>query len=122
LNSIEKAISYIKENFKNVTITYFNQHIKFSINGKIFAIIYKGSSPHIILKANGLFNKELRKEFKKTVMPSYTINSYHWNMILFDMEIPNYIIERLISNSHDEVISNMTKRQKDTYDHILKLS
>ncbi len=122
MNSIEKAISYIKENFKNVTITYFNQHIKFSINGKIFAIIYKGSSPHIILKANGLFNKELRKEFKKTVMPSYTINSYHWNMILFDMEIPNYIIERLISNSHDEVISNMTKRQKDTYDHILKLS
>lgn len=122
MNSIETAISYIKNNLKNVTINNFNKHIKFSVNGKIFAIIYKGNSPHIILKAEGSFNKVLRKEFKKTVMPSYTINSYHWNMILFDMEIPNHVIERLIINSYDEVINNMTKRQKETYDYILKIS
>ncbi len=119
MNSVEKAIDFISKNFKSVEVTHLNRHIKFSINGKIFAIIYDGTSPHIILKSDGKFNILFRKEFKKTVSPSYVINSYHWNMILFDMELPNHIINKLISNSYDEVIQNMTKRQKETYEYVI---
>jgi len=119
LNSVDAAIDYIRKNIKNTQLDTYGNHIKFSINGKIFAIIYKGKNPHIILKAEGRFNKKLRKEYRETVMPSYTINSYHWNMIFLDKELTDNIIFRLISNSHDEVVSNMTRRQKDTYDYIM---
>lgn len=112
-------IDYIKKNLIYTRMDIYGNHVKFSINGKIFAIVYKGSNPHIILKAEGRFNKQLRKEYKETVLASYTINSYHWNMILLNRELPNHIIYKLIDNSHDEVLTNMTRRQKKTYDYIL---
>lgn len=101
--------------------TYGN-HTKYFINNKIFAILYSGNSPHIILKSDGRFNINLRKEFKETVFPSYTINKYHWNMILLGKEIPNEIIKRLIEVSYDEVYHRMTKREKGIYENQVESS
>lgn len=120
-NSVESTISFIRKHVK-ADVDYYNNHIKFSLNGKIFAIIYKGNNPHIVLKAEGRFNKQFRKEFKETVFPSYTINSFHWNMIFFERELPLNIIHKLILNSYEEVVENMTKRQKNTYEYIMSLN
>lgn len=122
MDSISKVINYINENVPFTSTAKYGKHTKYYINNKIFAILYEGNNPHIILKADGKFNIKFRKEFKETVMPSYTINTYHWNMILLDSEIPLEIIFKLTQISYDEVVETMTKRQKETYEHLLNIN
>lgn len=112
----DSVIEYIEINTNYTKKIKYNKHVKYYFNNKIFAIVYTGKDEHIILKANGKFNKELRKEFKETVYPSYVINQYHWNVILFNKELPIEIICRLIETSKNEVLDTMTRRQKEIYD------
>ncbi len=119
MGRIHDIINYIEKNINFTSVVKYGNHTKYFINDKIFAIVYESQNSHLILKANGRFNIEFRKEFKETVFPSYVINKYHWNMILVDGEIPTEILCRLIEISYDEVIENMTKRQRYTYEYLL---
>jgi len=112
-------IQYIEENLKYTRKQIYGNHIKYFLDEKIFCIIYTGNEKHLILKANGKFNHELRKEFPNTVLPSYAINGYHWNMIFTNRDLPDNIIFKLIDTSYNEVIGNMTKRQKGLYQYII---
>lgn len=119
MKECDSIIEYIEKNIKYTNKVKYLQYIKYYFEEKIFAIVYVGEESHIILKADGKFNIAVRKEFKKTVFPSYVINKYHWNMILIGKELPVQIICRLIETSKEEVIDTMTKRQKDIYDYLL---
>lgn len=120
LKEVETILEYIEKTIKQTNKKIYGRYIKYYLEEKIFAILYLGNEPHIILKANGRFNKEFRKEFKETVYPSYVINQYHWNSIVLNREIPTEVIFKLIDNSISEVMDNMTRRQKCIYSYTLK--
>lgn len=119
MKEIDSILEYIEKTIKHTNKKKYGKHIKYYLDEKIFAILYLGDNPHIILKANGRFNKEFRKEFKDTVYPSYAINQYHWNSIILNRELPAEVIFKLIDMSIKEVMGNMTRRQKGIYDYIL---
>lgn len=120
MKEVETILEYIEKTIKQTNKKIYGRYIKYYLEEKIFAILYLGNEPHIILKANGRFNKEFRKEFKETVYPSYVINQYHWNSIVLNREIPTEVIFKLIDNSISEVMDNMTRRQKCIYSYTLK--
>lgn len=47
-----------------------------------------------------------------SVIPGYHMNKVHWNTIILDGSIPQGEIERMIDNSFQLVVSNMTKKEQ----------
>jgi predicted DNA-binding protein (MmcQ/YjbR family) len=47
-----------------------------------------------------------------SIVPGYHMSKVHWNTVKLDGSVPEGEIQRMIDNSFDLVVSNMTKKDQ----------
>jgi len=84
----------------------------FKVLGRIFLLTDLESEFCINIKCNPDLAVELRERYS-CVEPGYHMNKTCWNTVLIDGSIPDDELYRWIDHSYDEVVSKMSKKQKD---------
>ena len=88
----------------------------FKVLGKMFALTslkkWEEGNPSVNLKCDPEKAEELRGKYE-SIKPGFHMNKKHWNTIeLFQNELPNTFIQKLIDDSYHLVIKGMTKKQQ----------
>jgi predicted DNA-binding protein (MmcQ/YjbR family) len=87
------------------TFPFGPQTSVFKVAGKIFALSQLGQSPlQISLKCEPALAEQLR-EVHPTVRPGYHLNKRHWNTVTIDGSLAQRLIEDMIEDSYDLVVS-----------------
>jgi len=75
------------------------------VAGKMFALSQLAPHPlRVSLKCEPLFAEHLR-EANPAVIPGYHLNKRHWNTVIIDGSLPAQMIEDMIEDSYDLVVS-----------------
>lgn len=112
-------VNYLKNKQEVLHKTDKDGSIKFYVNDKIFAIVFKS---HNVNQISLRFKPELAQKLRqqKYIIPTMEyMNSFHWSSI-FIGAFDDDIICRLIDLSYDLTIDKMTKKQKFAYDYNLE--
>ncbi|PBQ32149.1 MmcQ-like protein [Sphingobacteriaceae bacterium] len=87
-----------------------NETLVFKVGGKIFLLVSLESQ---ILQFNAKCMPdraiELREKFS-TILPGYHMNKKHWNTVICDGSIPKVLINTIIEDSYQLVLSSLTKK------------
>ncbi|MFL5822053.1 MAG: MmcQ/YjbR family DNA-binding protein [Solirubrobacteraceae bacterium] len=85
----------------------------FKVAGKMFALSGLGASPlSVSLKCEPALAEQLRKAHA-AVLPGYHLNKRHWNTVILDGSLADEMVEDLIEDSYDLVVSKLPRaRQK----------
>jgi predicted DNA-binding protein (MmcQ/YjbR family) len=79
----------------------------FKVAGKIFALSGLGRRPlEISLKCEPALAEQLR-EVHPAVRPGYHLNKRHWNTVTLDGSMPRRLVEDMIEDSYDLVVSSL---------------
>jgi predicted DNA-binding protein (MmcQ/YjbR family) len=80
----------------------------FKVEGKIFALCRLAHSPlRVSLKCDPLLAEQLR-EAHAAVLPGYHLNKKHWNTVTIDGSVPEQMINDMIEDSYDLVVSQLS--------------
>jgi predicted DNA-binding protein (MmcQ/YjbR family) len=84
----------------------------FKVAGKIFAIGRLAGQPlQVSLKCDPLLAEQLR-EAHPAIRPGYHLNKRHWNTVTIDESIPDPMVEDMIEDSYDLVVSRLSQSQR----------
>jgi len=87
--------------------------LAFKVMGKVFALTSINDAEFTVnLKCDPERAIELRESYED-VQPGYHMNKKHWNTVDVDSDLSFAMIEELINNSYDLVVSKLTKKLKD---------
>ena len=79
----------------------------FKVEGKMFALSRLVRSPlSVSLKCEPALAEQLR-EMHPAVSPGYHLNKKHWNTVALDGSLPDRMIEEMIEDSYDLVVSRL---------------
>jgi predicted DNA-binding protein (MmcQ/YjbR family) len=77
----------------------------FKVAGKIFALSRLGARPlEVSLKCEPALAEQLRHAHP-TVRPGYHLNKRHWNTVTIDGSLARRLIEDMVEDSYDLVVS-----------------
>jgi predicted DNA-binding protein (MmcQ/YjbR family) len=77
----------------------------FKVAGKMFALSRLSASPlEISLKCEPGLAEQLR-QVHTAVRPGYHLNKRHWNTVTIDGSMPDQLIEDMVEDSYDLVVS-----------------
>jgi predicted DNA-binding protein (MmcQ/YjbR family) len=84
----------------------------FKVGGKMFAASRLSADElRISLKCEPALAERLR-EAHAQVTPGYHLNKRHWNTIIIDGSLPERMIEDMIEDSYDLVVSHLPQRYR----------
>jgi predicted DNA-binding protein (MmcQ/YjbR family) len=84
----------------------------FKVAGKIFAISRLAQDPlEVSLKCEPLLAEQLRK-LHPAVRPGYHLNKRHWNTVTIDGSIGDELLEDMIEDSYDLVVSRLSSSRQ----------
>lgn len=83
----------------------------FKVMEKMFALTDIELFTSINLKCDPEEAVRLR-EIYPSILPGYHMNKKHWNTILMDGSINDKLIQKLIDDSYDLVVSGLTKKDR----------
>ncbi len=84
----------------------------FKVAGKMFALSRLPQSPlRVSLKCEPLLAEQLR-EAHPAVLPGYHLNKRHWNTVTIDGSLPDQMIEDMIEDSYDLVVSRLPEGKR----------
>ena len=84
----------------------------FKVEGKIFAISRLAGDPlEVSLKCEPLLAEQLR-EAHPAVRPGYHLNKRHWNTVTVDGSIADQLVEDMIEDSYDLVVSRLAQSRR----------
>lgn len=86
------------------------------VMGKMFALIDLEEANKIALKCNPEKAIELRERYEG-IDGAYHFNKKYWNVVLFDKDVNDLLIEELIDHSYEEVIKTFTKKMRLEYEN-----
>jgi predicted DNA-binding protein (MmcQ/YjbR family) len=79
----------------------------FKVAGKMFALSQISASPlQVSLKCEPLLAEQLRGAHP-AVRPGYHLNKRHWNTVTIDGSVPEQMLEDMIEDSYDLVVSRL---------------
>jgi predicted DNA-binding protein (MmcQ/YjbR family) len=81
----------------------------FRVGGKIFAITDIDSFESVNLKCDPERAVELR-ELHSGILPGYHMNKKHWNTVLCDGSVPQYLILELTDHSYQLILGSLPKK------------
>jgi predicted DNA-binding protein (MmcQ/YjbR family) len=85
----------------------------FKVAGKIFALSRLDQDPlRVSLKCDPGLAQELR-EMHAAVLPGYHLNKRHWNTVIVDGSLPDQMIEDMIEDSYDLVVSSLPRVRQE---------
>ncbi len=83
----------------------------FKVGGKIFALTNVDKFESINLKCDPEKAVELREQYED-VLPGYHMNKKHWNTVLMNSNVSDYLIKQWIDHSYDLVVSGLSLKQR----------
>ncbi len=85
----------------------------FKVAEKMFALSALARRPlQVGLKCDPLLAEQLR-DAHPAVLPGYHLNKRHWNSVIIDGSLPDQMIEDMIEDSYDLVVSKLpTSRRR----------
>ena len=84
----------------------------FKVAGKLFALSRLASEPlSVSLKCEPALADQLR-EAHPAIRPGYHLNKRHWNTVTLDGSLPDSMIEELIEDSYDLIVSALPKARR----------
>jgi predicted DNA-binding protein (MmcQ/YjbR family) len=84
----------------------------FKVSGKVFAIARLQESPlRVSVKCEPLLAEQLR-EAHAAVIPGYHLNKRHWNTVIIDGSLPGRMIEDMIEDSYDLIVSKLPRARR----------
>ena len=79
----------------------------FKVAGKMFALSQLAATPLAVsLKCEPSLAEALRQAHA-AVLPGYHLNKRHWNTVIIDGSLPEQMIEEMIEDSYDLVVSKL---------------
>ena len=79
----------------------------FKVAGKMFALSQLAATPLAVsLKCEPSLAEALRVAHA-AVLPGYHLNKQHWNTVIVDGSLPEQMIEDMIEDSYDLVVSKL---------------
>jgi predicted DNA-binding protein (MmcQ/YjbR family) len=85
----------------------------FKVAGKVFALSRLDRDPlRVSLKCDPGLAQELR-EMHAAVLPGYHLNKRHWNTVIVDGSLPDQMIEDMIEDSYDLVVSSLPRVRQE---------
>ena len=89
------------------TFPFGPQTSVFKVAGKMFAVSRLAERPlHVSLKCDPLVAEQLR-DAHPSVLPGYHLNKRHWNTVILDGSLLDRMIEDMIEDSYDLVVSGL---------------
>ncbi|WP_082235548.1 MmcQ/YjbR family DNA-binding protein [Halobacillus massiliensis] len=84
---------------------------RYHVGGKMYAMVGGDSErkPIISLKCDPGRAEVLRDTYEG-IIPGYYMNKTHWNSVYLDADLPEGLLEELISHSHSLVFNKLTKK------------
>ena len=84
----------------------------FKVEGKIFALSRLAHSPlSVSLKCEPTLAEQLR-QLHAAVLPGYHLDKRHWNTVLLDGSLPEQMIEDMVEDSYDLVVSRLPRARR----------
>ena len=79
----------------------------FKVEGKMFALSQLASSDRrVSLKCEPQLAEQLRATHA-AVIPGYHLDKRHWNTVIIDGSLPDRMIEEMVEDSYDLVVSKL---------------
>ena len=84
----------------------------FKVDGKIYALARLDADPlKVSLKCDPGLAEQLRAAHPQ-IVPGYHLNKRHWNTVLIDGTLPDPMLEDLIEDSYDLVVSSLSRTRQ----------
>jgi predicted DNA-binding protein (MmcQ/YjbR family) len=94
------------------TFPFGPENSVFKVFGKIFALSRLGADPlRVSLKCEPALAEQLRRAHA-AVLPGYHLNKRHWNTVVIDGSLPDEMIQDLIEDSYDLVVSRLSRARQ----------
>jgi predicted DNA-binding protein (MmcQ/YjbR family) len=88
----------------------------FKVSGKMFALSILDQVPlRISLKCEPELAEQLRATHP-AVLPGYHLNKRHWNTVIIDGSLTEQMINEMIEDSYDLVVSKLPRAQQQALD------
>jgi predicted DNA-binding protein (MmcQ/YjbR family) len=85
----------------------------FKVAGKIFAISRLQARPlQVSLKCEPALAEQLRAAHT-AIAPGYHLNKRHWNTVTLDGSLPTGLVEAMIEDSYDLVVSALPRKRRE---------
>ena len=84
----------------------------FKVMGKMFALTSFSESDRCNLKCDPEMAIELRQDYE-AVKPGYHMSKVHWNTIMYNADLPDKEILKLVDHSYELVVGALTRKQKE---------
>ena len=79
----------------------------------MFALSRLDQEPlRVSLKCEPSLAEQLR-EVHSAVIPGYHLNKRHWNTVVIDGSLPDQIVEDMIEDSYDLVVSRLPRARRE---------
>ena len=116
--NVETARAYCL-NKKGVTecFPFDETSLVVKVMDKMFALIDLSEAKTIALKCDPEKAIELREQYN-SIEGAYHFNKKYWNSILFNGDVNDTLIFKLIDHSYDEVLKKFTKKMRAEYDSL----
>jgi|RhiMethySRZTD1v2_1073278.scaffolds.fasta_scaffold360470_2 predicted DNA-binding protein (MmcQ/YjbR family) len=89
------------------------EHSVFKVAGKMFALSGLDRAPlQVSVKCEPELAVGLRDSYP-AIRPGYHLNKRHWNTITLDGSLPDQLVQDLIEDSYDLVVSALPKRIRE---------
>lgn len=89
------------------------EHSVFKVAGKIFALSALRRAPlEVSLKCDPDLASQLRRSYP-SIRPGYHLNKRHWNTITLDGSIDDVLVDDMIEDSYDLVVSSLPVRVRE---------
>jgi predicted DNA-binding protein (MmcQ/YjbR family) len=84
----------------------------FKVAGKMFALCTLELTPlQVSLKCEPSLAEQLRAQHA-AVLPGYHLNKRHWNTVTVDGSLPDQMVEDMIEDSYDLVVSRLSRARR----------
>jgi predicted DNA-binding protein (MmcQ/YjbR family) len=113
LMNVKRAIEYcLSKKGARETYPFDETTLVFKVGSKMFGLIYdRQGDKGLNLKCNPDLNLELRQQYEG-IIPAYHMNKRHWSTVVFDRDVPDEMILKLIDNSYETVFNSLTKKNQ----------
>lgn len=92
------------------TFPFRPETLVFKVLGKIFAITGLDSADfQVNLKCDPDWAAELRENHPDSILPGYHMNKLHWNTVVFEGDLSDSLLKKLVDHSYDLVAKSLKK-------------
>lgn len=94
------------------TFPFGEETLVFKVMGKVFALTGLDAAEFSVnLKCDPDWALELREEYPE-ISPGYHMNKKHWNTVLFEGDLDEELLRKLVDHSYELVVQGLPKKDR----------